>query len=709
MVLLPIGLLVGASIWAIWRDYRSVEDDAVQEAQVLAERWAEELARHLGNTIVSAVAPFDGGPDQVHVFEGTVSNLRTGILPTVRHGALIPGPGLAGTIRLEERSLLPDVHRPDDVPRPPAWRAEMSGESLRCWDRAMTELDSSTNLVRYWDEFLATDPPAQARANAEIRRLLLKGSDVDLLLDALRREGRIATESGLPLAALGLARLVERADGEDARLVAQSALWAETISPALFDQILASDRHGLPALRDGVERERRHLAVIYALMDRFGGRGPINSSVWLEIKGQRVFAWAASLEDGRIGKMGPPLPDVVFFVPVEIVKASVARWMAANGPRKGEPFRLGVVMEGEPLVPVLVRSAREKNPRVLASGTAPLPYASWLKSSLSIRWPVPTANSVPTNAAVFPVETSFEVPPPTIRPASLGVAVILADPAALFARARSRALLMGSITLGAAVVALTGFLLARRAFHRQLALNEQKSNFVSAVSHELRAPIAAVRLMTENLTRGAPAEPERQREYFGLILQECRRLSSLIENVLDFSRIEQGRKEYDFEPTDLGALVAATVRLMEPVAADHGVRVDCSVGRASLPGQSAVCDGRAIQQALVNLIDNAIKHSPAGEAVTLEVTGSQTVVRLSVTDRGPGIPTEERSKVFERFYRRGSELRRETQGVGIGLSIVQSIVAAHHGRVWMEDAPGGGCRAVVELPATPGGEERRES
>lgn len=302
--------------------------------------------------------------------------------------------------------------------------------------------------------------------------------------------------------------------------------------------------------------------------------------------------------------------------------------------------------------------------------------------------------------------------------------VILADPAALFARARSRAMLMGSITFGAAVVALTGFLLARRAFHRQLALNEQKSNFVSAVSHELRAPIAAVRLMTENLTRGAPAEPERQREYFGLILQECRRLSSLIENVLDFSRIEQGRKEYDMEPVDLCALVAATVRLMEPVAADHGVKIRVDGSRRGDKAEAdpsnegvrlltsaatVVCDGRAIQQALVNLIDNAIKHSPAGEAVTLEVTGSQTVVRLSVTDHGPGIPTEERSKVFERFYRRGSELRRETQGVGIGLSIVQSIVAAHHGRVWMEDAPGGGCRAVVELPATPGGEERRES
>ena len=96
---------------------------------------------------------------------------------------------------------------------------------------------------------------------------------------------------------------------------------------------------------------------------------------------------------------------------------------------------------------------------------------------------------------------------------------------------------------------------ARRAFDRQLQLNEQKSNFVSSVSHELRAPIASVRLMAENLERGKVSEPAKQGEYFHFIVQECRRLSSLIEKRhLDFSRIEQGRKQYDFEPTNLVAL-----------------------------------------------------------------------------------------------------------------------------------------------------------
>src|ERR1019366_9032137 len=98
-----------------------------------------------------------------------------------------------------------------------------------------------------------------------------------------------------------------------------------------------------------------------------------------------------------------------------------------------------------------------------------------------------------------------------------------------------------------------------------------KSNFVSSVSHELRAPIASVRLMAENLEGGKIPEPQKQKEYFGFIVQECRRLSALIENVLDFSRIEQGRKQYEFEPTDILALVRTTVKLMEPNAAEKGV------------------------------------------------------------------------------------------------------------------------------------------
>ena len=108
-----------------------------------------------------------------------------------------------------------------------------------------------------------------------------------------------------------------------------------------------------------------------------------------------------------------------------------------------------------------------------------------------------------------------------------------------------------------------------------------KSNFVSSVSHELRAPLASVRLMAENLDRGKIADEAKQREYFRFIVQECRRLGALVENVLDFARIEQGRKEYDFEPTDIGALVAQTVKLMGPAAAEKQVTLLLDAERRS--------------------------------------------------------------------------------------------------------------------------------
>jgi signal transduction histidine kinase len=223
-----------------------------------------------------------------------------------------------------------------------------------------------------------------------------------------------------------------------------------------------------------------------------------------------------------------------------------------------------------------------------------------------------------------------------------------------------------------------------------------KSNFVSSVSHELRAPIASVRLMAENLERGSVAEPRKQNEYFGFIAQECRRLSSLIENILDFSRIEQGRKQYEFEPVNLAAMARQTIQLMEPRAADRQVQLESAIPDNA---ESAEADGKAIQQALVNLIDNAIKHSPKGACVRVGLDCAPDWFQLWVEDKGDGIPAAEHDKIFERFYRRGSELRRETQGVGIGLSIVKHIVEAHAGKILVRSQPGRGSRFTISLPA----------
>lgn len=282
--------------------------------------------------------------------------------------------------------------------------------------------------------------------------------------------------------------------------------------------------------------------------------------------------------------------------------------------------------------------------------------------------------------------------------ANFEVKLYLTNREQMLASEHRRAKLFGALILGALTAALAGCFAAWRSFHRQLQLNEMKSNFVSGVSHELRAPIASVRLMAENLERGKIPEAQKQNDYFRFIVQECRRLSSLIENVLDFSRIEQNRKQYEFEPTDLISLTRETLKLMEPYAAEKNVRLEISNIGHQAPNIELNVDGRAIQQALINLIDNAVKHSPKNASVKVGLEFKAGSFQLWVEDSGAGIPVGEHDKIFERFYRRGSELRRETQGVGIGLSIVKHIVEAHGGKIFVRSEAGKGSRFTIKLP-----------
>jgi signal transduction histidine kinase len=284
-----------------------------------------------------------------------------------------------------------------------------------------------------------------------------------------------------------------------------------------------------------------------------------------------------------------------------------------------------------------------------------------------------------------------------ISGATVIVSECLATPELLYARARTRTQWFAALIVVSAAAAFIGFVSAYRGFHQQIRLSEMKSNFVSSVSHELRAPIASMRLLAESLERGKIADAAKQKQYFGLLVQESRRLAMLIENILDFSRIERGSKKYEFEPANIARLAEDTVHMMRPCAAERQVELDLHHGRGDCV-ESFACDGPALQQALINLIDNAVKHSPPGGRVAVGVDGGSAGLSLWVEDHGTGIPAEEHGRIFERFYRRGSELRRETQGIGIGLTIVQHIVEAHGGRVTVRSAPGQGSRFTMELP-----------
>ena len=262
----------------------------------------------------------------------------------------------------------------------------------------------------------------------------------------------------------------------------------------------------------------------------------------------------------------------------------------------------------------------------------------------------------------------------------------------------------------ALITAITGLSMVHRTLHKERRLGELKSQFVSSVSHELRAPVGSLRLMADGLASGKVTGAAAD-EFHRLMAGVGARLSSLIENVLDFARIEQGRKEYHMAETDIAALVQDAVKLMTPQAEARGLSIVCECESLTFVPR---VDAGAVQQALINLLDNAIKFlgapaSPPAAAdrsilVFLTAAGGTPALpgsqgwSITVSDKGPGIPKEEHARIFERFYRLGNELRRETTGTGIGLAIVKHIVEGHGGRVEVESELGKGSEFRMLFP-----------
>ena len=242
--------------------------------------------------------------------------------------------------------------------------------------------------------------------------------------------------------------------------------------------------------------------------------------------------------------------------------------------------------------------------------------------------------------------------------------------------------------------------LAVQALARQMKLSQMKSDFVSNVSHELRTPLASIRVFGEYMRLGRVTKPEKIVEYGDYIEAESRRLTQLINNILDFSRIESAERTYKFSETDVVDLVQHTTSEFAVPLRDSGVVVTFHPPHDPVPAVSV--DREAIRQALVNLLDNAVKYSPQRKEIDVCVEASQSHVAISVRDHGIGIPPIEQKKIFAKFYRAGSALVHEVRGSGLGLSIVSHVIDAHGGRVEVRSEPGEGStfRIVLPLPVT---------
>ena len=236
---------------------------------------------------------------------------------------------------------------------------------------------------------------------------------------------------------------------------------------------------------------------------------------------------------------------------------------------------------------------------------------------------------------------------------------------------------------------------------RERALAGLRSEFVSRVSHELRTPLTQIRMFAETLLLGRVRTDADHRRSLEIIDREARRLSHLVENILQFSRGERGALQIDPRRRELAPLVLEVLEGFEPLARRCDARIESDVP----PGLWAKVDEDAARQILLNLVDNAVKYGPSGQRVRVGAASQGAMIRLWVEDQGPGIPEDERQRVWQRFHRMPRERNAAVPGTGIGLSVVRELVALHGGRCLVEGADGGGARFIVELPAAPAGEE----
>ncbi|NNE44270.1 MAG: HAMP domain-containing histidine kinase [Gemmatimonadetes bacterium] len=235
-----------------------------------------------------------------------------------------------------------------------------------------------------------------------------------------------------------------------------------------------------------------------------------------------------------------------------------------------------------------------------------------------------------------------------------------------------------------------------RSTARAVRLSQMKADFVSNVSHELRTPLSSIRVFGEFLKSGRAAEEDTVKRYGRHIEAESRRLSRLIDNVLEFSRIESGSREYNLVEGSLEDVVETAVESFQVRFQDRGFAIRLHGAEPRL--KNFPIDPDALGQVLYNLLDNAVKYSGDGREIDVTVSreGDDAVVR--VQDRGIGIPKHEQPRIFERFHRVASSLVHDVKGSGLGLSIVESVVQAHGGRVELDSEPGKGTTVSVRLP-----------
>ena len=281
------------------------------------------------------------------------------------------------------------------------------------------------------------------------------------------------------------------------------------------------------------------------------------------------------------------------------------------------------------------------------------------------------------------------------------LAVYLLDPARLTRSVHMLRLTFG-LLIGVLLLSIVmGSWLIVKDFNRQLILARQKTDFVSNVSHELKTPLTSIRMFSELLAQDRVTDPDKRKSYLDIITAESSRLTRLINNVLDFSRMERGEKKYEMRKLDLVALTCETAETYRPNLEKSGFKFDCE-----LPDQAieVYADRDALAQIIVNLLSNAEKYSDQQREISVRIELKNSPLRhaaLQVLDRGVGVPAGCEEKIFEKFYRAHDSLSSGIQGSGLGLTLARQIAHAHGGEVVHRIREGSGSCFILRLPLCP--------
>jgi len=244
-------------------------------------------------------------------------------------------------------------------------------------------------------------------------------------------------------------------------------------------------------------------------------------------------------------------------------------------------------------------------------------------------------------------------------------------------------------------ILIFGLALTIRTVTHELELSKMKSDFVSTISHEFKSPLSSIRQLAEMLQSGRVPSENRRQEYYDVLVEQSERLSLLIDNILDFAKLEEGRKKFDFQIIDISLLLKEIVSVIQDQVRHKDFVIQLEIEKP-LPAIKA--DRESITQAITNLIDNAIKYSGEARNIIIRSFVEGKYLIISVKDFGIGIKKEEIDKIFERFYRGGDELTRTVKGSGLGLTLVKQILEAHRGKVSVESEIGKGSTFMVRLP-----------